>query len=246
MRPFYCKLADMARLPRLYAPHLPHLAQASFALPLTAPDTAPIETLNRLGGWLAEEARMHGVAIHGWTLTFDQLLLLATPAGPSGMSGLLQALGRRLAAYRRAGRVFAGRYRSTLVEPGAWVLPSLAWMETLPMREGLVADLEQWQWSSACAHVGAAANGFVTDHADYWAYGNTPFDRQARYRRYLLAGLGQTESLAIERALKGQWALGSAAFVAELGNGAASRRPVAAQRGRPRKTTQPRVAPKID
>ena len=182
---------------------------------------------------------MHGVAVHGWALTFDQLLLLATPAGPTGMSGLLQALGRRLAAYLRAGRVFAGRYRSTLVEPGVWVLPSLAWLETLPLRQELVADLEQWQWSSACAHVGAAPNGFVNDHADYWAYGNTPFDRQARYRRYLLEGLGQKESMAIEQALNGQWALGSPAFVAELSNGSASRRPVAAQRGRPRKALEP-------
>lgn len=228
----------MARLPRLYAPHLPHLAQAQFALPLSS-DDSPVDTLNRIAGWLAEEARMHGVAIHGWTLTFEQILLLATPASPTGMSGLLQALGRRLAAHLRAGRVFAGRYRSTLVEPGVWVLPSLAWLETLPLRQGLVADLEQWQWSSACAHVGAAANGFVNDHADYWAYGNTPFDRQAHYRRYLLAGLGQKETSTIEQALKGQWALGSEAFVAELGNGTASRRPVAAKRGRPRKVEKP-------
>lgn len=194
---------------------------------------------DRVAGWLADEARMHGVALHGWTLAPDQLLLLATPAGPNGLAGLLQAIGRRLAAQLRSGPVFQGRYRSTLVEPGAWVLPAQAWVETLPLRLSLTDDAEQWRWSSAAAHMGGATQPFLHDHGDYWAYGNTPFDRQAKYRRYILAGLSAREADAIGRALQGQWALGSTSFLEMLGGGAASRRPVAAKRGRPRKAVAP-------
>ncbi|GGX20080.1 hypothetical protein GCM10007242_28820 [Pigmentiphaga litoralis] len=226
----------MARLPRLYAPGLPHLAQARFTSPLAPSEGSVAALFDRIAGWLADEARMHGVAIHGWTLAPDQLLLLATPTGPTGLAALLQAIGRRLAAHLRSGPVFQGRYRSTLVEPGAWVLPAQAWIETLPLRLSLTDDAEQWRWSSAAAHMGGAKQAFLHDHGDYWAYGNTPFDRQAEYRRYILAGLSSRESDAIGRALQGQWALGSDAFLNMLGAGAASRRPVAARRGRPRKS----------
>ncbi|WP_420223657.1 transposase [Pigmentiphaga litoralis] len=225
----------MARLPRLYAPGLPHLAQARFTSSLAPSEGSVAALFDRVAGWLADESRLHGVALHGWTLAPDQLLLLATPAGPTGLAGLLQAIGRRLAAHLRSGPVFQGRYRSTLVEPGAWVLPAQAWVETLPLRLSLTDDAEQWRWSSAAAHMGGAKQPFLHDHGDYWAYGNTPFDRQAKYRRYVLAGLPARESDAIRRALQGQWALGSDSFLDMLGGGAASRRPVAAKRGRPRK-----------
>lgn len=204
-------------------------------MPLSQVGEASHIALDRVVGWLAEESRAHGVAIHGWALTGDCLVLLATPAAADSLPRLMQALGRRLAAHVRVGRVFAGRYRSTLVEPGAWVVPSLAWLEALPLRQALTGDLERWAWSSAPAHMGAGSCAFLTDHADYWAYGNTPFDRQAGYRQYLLEGLGQMQSSRIERALHGQWALGSPEFLKTLEQGSVSRRPAAAKRGRPRK-----------
>ncbi len=223
----------MARLARLYAPDLPHLIQARFTVPLTVGGEGSL-MLDRVAGWLAQDARIYGVAIHGWTLTFDQLSLLATPPGPAAMSSLIQSMGRRLAAQLRIGRVFAGRFRSTLVEPGAWVLPSLIWIETQTVRQGLVADAEHWRWSSAAQHMGAAANGFASDHADYWACGNTPFDRQANYRRTVLEGLSMEALAKIEQCLHGQWALGGDTFLAGL-DGASTRRASAARRGRPRK-----------
>jgi len=223
----------MARLPRLYAPDLPHLAQARFAVPLSAGGEGGA-MLDQVIAWLTGDARHYSVALHGWTLTFDQLVILATPSGPNGISSLIQSLGRRLAARLQIGRVFAGRFRSTLVEPGAWVLPSLVWLETIPVRQGLAADAELWRWSSAPAHMGAAPAGALQDHMDYWRCGNTPFDRQANYRALVLEGLPGAKMAQIEQALYGQWALGGLAFVQGLA-GISSRRPVAGKRGRPRK-----------
>ncbi|AZG10870.1 hypothetical protein EGT29_24925 [Pigmentiphaga sp. H8] len=227
----------MARLPRLYAPDLPHLAQARFTVPLSAGGDGGA-MLDQVAAWLEADARQHGVAVHGWALTFDQLLLLATPTGPGGISAVIQSLGRRLAARLHIGRVFAGRFRSTLVEPGAWVLPGLIWLETVPLRQGLAGDAELWRWSSAPAHMGAASAGMLHDHADYWACGNTPFDRQANYRARMAEGVAQSVAQRIEQALYGQWALGGPAFVQSL-EGTSSRRATASKRGRPRK--QPKV-----
>lgn len=227
----------MARLPRLYAPGLPQLVQANFIHPLAAPSQpAPADTLNQVATWLGETATRNRVALHGWVLASDRILLLATPVDGEGLPRLMQTLGRNLAARLRGGRVFAGRYRSALVEPGAWVLPALVWLETYPTRSGATHDAELWPWSSAAGHTGTAPSpaGWMSDHADYWSCGNTPFDRQANYRRRLQEGLSQEQILRIDQAVQGQWALGGASFISMLSH-TASRRVTPGQRGRPRK-----------
>lgn len=227
----------MARLPRLYAPGLPQLIQANFVQPLASPSQpTPQEILNPLAAWLGEAAQRHRVAVHGWALALDRILLLATPSDVDGLPRLMQTLGRNLAARLRSGRVFAGRYRSALLEPGVWVLPGLVWLETYPVRSGVAPEAEAWPWSSAGNHTGHtfAATPWQSDHADYWACGNTPFDRQANYRRRLQEGLSREQSQRIDQAVMGQWALGGAQFIASLAH-TASRRVSPGQRGRPRK-----------
>ncbi len=229
----------MARLPRLYAPGLPQLVQASFVQPLAAPgQPAPQDIFNQLVAWLGDSAQRHKVAVHGWVLATDRILLLATPADESGLPRLMQTLGRNLAARLRGGRVFAGRYRSALLEPHAWVLRAQIWLETYPVRNGGASDPDSWPWSSAGSHTGAShqtpAPSWQTDHADYWACGNTPFDRQANYRKLLQDGLSRDESQRIEQAVSGQWALGGPAFISGLAH-TASRRVSPGHRGRPRK-----------
>lgn len=227
----------MARLPRLYAPNTPQLAQARFARPLAGPqEPAPATELNLLEEWLRDSARENRVAVHGWVLLGDQATLLATPPSPDALPRMMQAFGRRFASRLRHGRVFAGRYRSALVESGRWVLPALVWLESLPVSTGHVDQAAVWPWSSAAGHVGqdARRNAWLADHPDYWQGGNTPFARQAAYQEQLAHGLGETQRLRVEQALFGQWALGDAAFVARLGV-TASRRVTPAARGRPRK-----------
>ncbi|PLC50244.1 hypothetical protein CR159_09600 [Pollutimonas subterranea] len=241
----------MARLPRLYAPQVPQLVQAEFVRPLAAvSDPTPSAELDRLLEWLLHDAREYKVAVHGWLLLNDRITLLATPPDAQGLSRLMQALGRRLATHMRRGRVFAGRYRSTLVEPGAWVLPALVWLESLPVQQRYVDRAESWPWSSAAAHTGvhagtptgtpmdAAALGrtLLNDHVDYWQDGNTPFAREANYRERMQNGLSAAQGQRIEQALFGQWVLGDAGFVDKLST-LATRRLMPASRGRPRKTT---------
>lgn len=236
----------MARLPRLYAPGLPHLVLARFIQPLTATtQSSPAALLDPLAGWLGDSAARYRVSIHGWALADDRILLFATPADATGLPRLMQTLGRNLAARMRSGRIFAGRYRSALVQPGVWTLPALIWLETYPQRAGLTQDAESWPWSSAGQHTGAQVSGvnWVSDHADYWSCGNTPFDRQANYRRLLHSGLSASQVSQIDLAVNGQWALGSPDFVASLSH-VASRRVAPGKRGRPRKaSTTPGAAP---
>src|SRR5690606_7967979 len=123
------------------------------------------------------------------------------------------------------GRVFAERYRSALLQPEAWVLYGLIWLELQPAQHGYVDDALRWPWSSAAQHtgLGSAASRWTTEHPDYWRLGNTPFERQARYRRLLDQGLGQAQTRRLEEALFGQWALGDEEFLARIGRSSTRR-----------------------
>ncbi|HET8598243.1 MAG TPA: hypothetical protein VFM22_10815 [Castellaniella sp.] len=244
----------MARLPRLYAPRIPQLVQARFAHPL-APANAPAPgpMLDRIGAWLAEEcaafsgpAPAPATALHAWLILPDRITLLATPGDPQALPRLMQGLGRRMGSGLMRTRVYAGRYRNALLEPGRWVLPAMAWLEMLPVATGHVGTATQWPWSSAAEHAGLSAAGgdrarngadsLLRDHPDYWREGDTPFARQAAWRKRLAAGLDEDQARKIEAALQGQWALGEKIFLAHLGR-LASRRVSPAPRGRPKKPT---------
>ncbi len=240
----------MARLPRLYAPDTPQLAQVGFARPLALPSQpTPSGRLNVLADWVKEAALNEKVAVHGWVLLNDRLILLATPPGPAHLSKVIQAVGRRYATRIQHGRVFDGRYRSALLQPGVWVLPALVWLENLPVRLHYVDQAEQWPWSSARLHTGHVATRnhapWETSHRDYWAEGNTPFDRQAKYRQRLQIGLPPRQIMLIERAVFGQWALGDDAFLQRM-QMLSSRRVSPGSPGRPRKeapASTPAAAP---
>ncbi len=229
----------MARLPRLYAPGAVQLAIAEFADSATiSPFDLTNPALPMIVNWLGQAASQYYVAIHGWSLTPKAILLLATPKDSQGISKLIQSLGRHLAATLKTGAVFSGRYRSTLLEPGVWVLPALLWLERQSVREQTSTDPELWPWSSVSAHTGAPGQApvWLSPHLDYWACGNTPFDRQAVYRKKLQDGNSHSADTTIEKALRGQWPLGGEAFLNEI-SPLSSRRVRPAKRGRPKSST---------
>lgn len=227
----------MARLPRLYAPDTPQLIEARFARPLASPSAlTPADTLDRLAQWLRESLEGQPLALHGWSLTLDRLLLLATPADAQALPKLVQGFARRYATRLQHGRVFDQRYRSALLQPGRWVVPSLLYIDTLAARLGLAPDATRWPWSSASQHTGTGmqAQAWLAPHMDYWQLGNTPYERQAHYLQQMHSGLSATTTKQIEQALFGQWALGDEAFLAHIGH-QATRRLSPRPRGRPRR-----------
>lgn len=234
------------RLPRLYAPGLSHLVQAKFAQSLSTrwSDTIDSALFDQITQWLNDAARDEGVRIHAWSLSPDGLGLVATPPHRQSLSRLVQAIGRKLGATHRDGPVFQGRYRSCLLEPAHWVMPAIVWVETAPVKQAVAPSPAAWRWSSAVAHTGADRSllGQLSFHHDYWACGNTPFDRQANHKTLLSAGLSAQQTSEIENAIHGQWALGSQAFLAGL-EPVASRRVAPAPRGRPRKTSSQSISP---
>jgi putative transposase len=121
-----------------------------------------------------------------------------------------------------------------VVEPGPTLLEVLCFVERSAVSAGVASAPGEWPWCSSSHHLGGESDGMLTDTAEYWALGNTPFDRAAAYRDLLNEPLTQEREKSIaDAAIKG-WALGTAAFVSRL-QGVLSRPVAPRRRGRPAK-----------
>lgn len=227
----------MARLPRLALAGHAHLVllTAAHGKSLFTDDTDRHAFVAALAAALAE----HRCTLHAYVLLPERVLMLATPATDDGLSRLVQAVGRRyVAAFNRRhahrGSLWEGRYRATIVEPGARMLDAMLHIDTLAgVSPGLPA------WSSAAHHLGQRRDPLLTDSPAYWQLGNTPFDREQAYQRQLADGLPAGRAAALAEATTKGWPLGSDAFIASLA--ALTSRPLAPRRrGRPAKAAQRR------
>lgn len=227
----------MARLRRLVVPGQLHLAvQRSQGGQAAFRDDADRRTYLEA---LTQSARDTGVAIHAFAVLPSEVRLLLTPADATGLGTLMQSVGRR---YVRAfnlrhglrGTPWEGRFRSTLIEtPGCFV-------QALRFAEGLEAgsggSAVTGPWSSAAHHAGQGSQALVAEHAAFWAFGNTPFEREARYRALVEVPMPAEDLARIRHAVINGWVLGSAEFALRIG-AETGRRPAPLARGRPRKVS---------
>jgi putative transposase len=225
----------MARLPRLILPHQPHhVIQRGNDRQLVFRED---EDYQRFLGWLKESARFYQVAIHAYVLMPNQVHLLATPVDNEGLAQMMQKLGRFYvpwfnSKYGRSGGLFEGRFRTSLVEAERYLLTCSRYIELNPVRANLAPAPLDYPWSSHAHHAGVRSDALVTDHALYWALGNTPFQREAAYLDLIQQGLSADEIAAIEGAVLKGHPLGSDAYKAELER-TTKRQILPAKRGRP-------------
>lgn len=231
----------MARLPRLaLAGHLHHLIHRGHNLqPIVVDD----DDRRALLAALQDSAATHRVAIHAYVVMPNHLHLLATPAADEGLSRMMQALGRRYVSafnlrHGRVGTLWEGRFRAAPLEAESHLLSVMRSIELNPQRAGLSTEPGDFAWSSAAHHLGRRRDPLISDPPGFWALGNTPFERELAWRRWLEEGESEAErERLIDAALKG-WPLGSARFLQLLGE--MSPRPMSPRpRGRPRKIKVP-------
>lgn len=228
----------MARLPRSVVAGYPHLVVHRG---LSGQDVFRDDADRRAYlQALAQAARDAGVALHGYGLGRHEVRLLLTPATASALSTMMQGIGRRyVRAYNLRhgcrGTPWEGRFRSTVIDAPEWFMRCLAYVEFCAAAGDDGGELSAeggFPWSSTRHHLGLRIDEWITEHALFWALGNTPFEREAAYKRMLEHPLSPK---LVERlrgaALKG-WALGSPDFaqsIAEL----TGRRHEPLARGRP-------------
>lgn len=238
----------MARLNRLAVAGLTHLVllrgQGLRPICQDAQDHAAL--LAALWASAAETA----VSVHAWCIAPSELWLLLTPpaaavpAEPGAppaitattlLGRMMQGLGRRyVAAYNRRhggrGSLWDGRFRSAVVAPGS------ARLDALRLVDGLDAPATGAAAPTSAEHrLGAQRDARLHDPPEYWALGNTPFEREAAWRTLLDPGLDPQRARDLRAAASGGWAVGPPAFAAEVAQ--AVQRPAHPRpRGRPRRS----------
>jgi len=227
----------MARKRRIALAALPHLvlARGNNRQPVFADHDDFAAYLERL----KEITQRRALELHAYVLMPDHVHLLLTPPTDVALSGALQDVGRAYVRWfnrrhERSGTLWEGRFRSAVIDGESHLLAAMRYIETNPVRARLVAEPSAWPWSSYGHHAGLRVDPLITDHAQYWSVGNTPFERQDAYRRFADERAPAAEVDALRAAVRAGVPLAgpqtSAAFEAR-----GLTLPVARPRGRPRK-----------
>jgi putative transposase len=175
---------------------------------------------------LQAAAVARGVLLWGYAVLPQALHLIVCPPDDTSLGAMMQALGRRYVAafnrrHGRRGALWGGRFRAALVEPGDWLLSALCHVDQLGLAQGGAC--------SAPHHQGLRRDPLLSEPAEIWALGNTPFERESAYRNLMAQGVDGGRAEVLARAVHGTWVAGSPAFVAEIeartGRRASPRRP---------------------
>ena len=229
----------MARLPRLYVPGCPqHIIQRGNAQRAVFLDDADRTAYL---GWLAEAVRDYRLELLAYVLMENHVHLLAIPPAQGVLGRAMQSLGRRYVRYfndrhDRAGTLWEGRYRATIVDSERYLIECMRYIDLNPVRAGVVTDPAAWRWSSYQHHAGATSDPMLADHPLLWTLGNTPFARQAAYRALCAEGMQATEAQKISDATNKGWALGEGDFLNKIAGSASRRVQPLVKRGRPKRS----------
>jgi putative transposase len=155
------------------------------------------------------------VSLHAYSLTPGAIYLLLSVPEVQLLARFFQSIGRRYiqhynARYSNQGSLWRGRFQSSTIESKHYLLEIYRFVDLTATRLQLVAQPEHDLYSSYCHHVGFSTDPRVTDHQHYWQLGNTPFERQVRYREFSIEPTTSAVQKKIGDHLRAGWHLGEA------------------------------------
>jgi putative transposase len=187
---------------------------------------------------LDELSALHGCAVHAYVLMTNHVHLLLTPDRPDGLSVMMKHLGQRFVQYvnrrhERSGRLFEGRFRSSIVDSDGYLLRCHRYVEMNPVRAGMVDHPAKYEWSSYRANALGAGSDLIVPHALYLALAPEQRERLRRYRSMFEVPEVATDLERIRRAVNSGTALARESFMDNLRDDI-RRRATARGQGRPR------------
>ena len=199
----------MARRPRICIPGLTHhVVQRGNNKGTMFGDDADHRFFLKL---LQHESARCAVAIHAYVLMTNHFHLMATPADKTGLSTMMQSLGRTYVPafnlkHNRTGGLWEGRYRSFVIENESYWLTCMRYVELNPVRARIVPKSDDYHWSSACAHVCGCDDPALAIHELYLRLGETPAARQRAWRAICGEAISDSELAQVRDATRrGRW-----------------------------------------
>lgn len=146
-------------------------------------------------------------------------LVIETPEGnlSRGMRQLNGAYTQAFnAKHNCVGHLFQGRYKAILIEKESHLLEVCRYVVLNPIRSKMIADLEEWKWSSYFAMIGKikATNFLYTD----WILAQFAKEidiAQKKYEKFVIEGITADNPF---KKVTGQIFLGGEEFIANISN----------------------------
>jgi putative transposase len=181
----------MARLKRLVVAQLPHLVQQRVVAGGAGLSDPVDQQAYRVA--LRHCCDEHEVAVIAYALLTHSTQLVLVPRTEQSLGKMVQALTREFVGpfnrrHQRSGALWQSRFSSAPLESATELLGCVVFVEQAAQRQGLVSSAVEFAASSAAHHAGLRSDALMTAmpaDSGYWRLGNTPFERDAAYRRLL-------------------------------------------------------------
>ena len=136
---------------------------------------------------LQESAEKYDCRVHAYILMTNHVHLLVTPMKKSGVSQMMQALGRRYVyyinkTYKRTGTLWEGRYKSSLIDSDQYLFTCMRYIELNPTRASMVNHPGEYKWSSYHINAQGVVDSLIEAHPLYLELGMNEENRQRTYR----------------------------------------------------------------
>ena len=231
----------MPRAARVILPNYPHHViqrghnrQVVFAI-----STDYLFYLDNLREWKEKT----GCKVYAYCLMGNHVHLLIDPGDHESNLGLLmkRVAGRQTRRVNklegRTGTLWEGRYKSSPVSSDEYLLACCRYIELNPVRAGIVAAPEDYEWSSYRPKVNPDPGVWIDVDPLVQAFGHDQRERAEKYRRWMEGTVPEGEWDRIREAVQRGQLTGSKRFVDEVAD-KIRRRIEQRGRGRPRKKTK--------
>lgn len=229
----------MPRMARVVLPHYPHhVVQRGHNRQVIF---AERQDYQRYLDTLREFKAKYGVAVYAFCLMTNHIHLLLSPRESTGIGKLMKRLAGRQTRHRnrlegRSGTLWEGRYKSSLVARDDYLLACCRYIELNPVRARIVAEPQDYVWSSCRYRFGTDAADWLDRDPGYLSLGGDEAERRRHYREFLLAAIPDGEWKLIREAVQRGQLTGADRFTQEVA-GILGRRIERRGRGRPVKSS---------
>lgn len=205
----------MPRKPRFIIPGVPvHVVQRGRSKEPVFYDEADYQVYLK---YLKESAERYHCQIHAYVLMTNHIHLLVTPTSESGITTLMQYVGRHYVpyinrSYGGSGSIWEGRYKASLVQEEAYLLACMRYIELNPVRAKMVKSPEQYRWSSFHRNGQGEYDDLIIAHSLYLALGKTDKARQTAYKALFKLSIEDIEINDIRKAWQTGTPLGNDYF----------------------------------
>ncbi len=161
---------------------------------------------------LAEYSPKTGCDIHAYALMTNHVHLLLTVRERNAQSQLMKAVAQFTAHWMHirngtTGTMWEGRHHASLIDSDAYLLTCHRYIESNPVRAGVVAYPGHYRWSSYRTNAEGRMEQWLVPHDVYLELGRDAKSRQGAYRALFDLPLAESDLMRIRFAIQNDFAL---------------------------------------